>query len=377
MRICESIVIGAGIAGLSAAARCAQHGEVIVLEAEKMPGMHSSGRSVAFLHFGIGDVLIRSLTMLSREPLRAAVKDDRAPPAITHPALFIARANETGQFNALEAVLRRFTPGHQRLSAEEAQALVPALKIGADGFTGALLDPDALSLDADAMLQGHVRDLRAAGGELVCDAPVTVIKRSGDHWIVETPPGIFQAKRVINAAGAWADKIAEMAGVTPIGIRPLRRTIISFAAPEGQNVIDWPFTKTIGPGFYMRPEGSSRLLASALDETLMEPCDAVTDEMDIAIAADQVQQGTDIAIRRIEHSWAGLRSFAPDGHPVVGYDDAAPGFFWLAGQGGFGLQTSPALSRAAKALVYGLDWPSDLAGMGITPADIGLARLKR
>ena len=377
MRICESIVIGAGIAGLSAAARCAKQGGVIVLEAESMPGVHSSGRSVAFLHFGIGDVLIRSLTMLSRDALRAEPNDARAPPATTHPALFIARANETEQFDGLEAVLRRFTPGHERLSADEAKALVPSLKTSEDGFTDALLDPDALSLDADAMLQGHVRDLRAAGGELVCDAPVKHIRRSGEHWIIETPGETYQAKRVINAAGAWVDQIAAMAGVAPIGIRPLRRTIISFAAPEGQDVIDWPFTKTIGPGFYMRPEGSSRLLASALDETLLEPCDASTDEMDIAIAADQIQQGTDIPIRRIEHSWAGLRSFAPDNHPVIGYDGAAPGFFWLAGQGGYGLQTSPALARAAEALVYDLDWPEDLAGMNISPADLSPDRLTR
>jgi len=367
VRKVDVIVIGGGIAGLSAAARLARHGETVVLEAEAAPGVHSSGRSVAFSHFGLGDALVRGLTASSLEDLSAAPVDDRPPPAKVHPALHIARADEKAELDELEAVHGHFAHDFERIDGDAACKLVPVLKAGDGGVAHAILHRAALKLDSDAMLQGHVRDLRAAGGALVCNAPVEALRREGERWIIDTPGESYAANLIVNAAGAWADSIAKLAEVAPLGLTPLRRTVIQFRAPEGLDVAHWPFTKTVGAGFYMLPEGKTRLLASAMDEGASEPCDAQAEEIDVATAAHRVEQATTLEIRHIEHRWAGLRTFAPDCRPVAGFDPAAPGFFWLAGQGGFGLQTSPAMARAAEALVMGLAWPEEFTRFAITP----------
>ncbi|MCL4673908.1 MAG: FAD-binding oxidoreductase, partial [Sphingomonadaceae bacterium] len=189
-----------------------------------------------------------------------------------------------------------------------------------------------------------------------------------------TPGQSYAAKVVVNAAGAWADNVASLAGVAPVGIRPLRRTVITFDVE--QDVSGWPFTKTVGPGFYIEPEGRGRLLACPMDEHPSEPCDAQPEEEDIALAAWRVEQATTLAIPRLASKWAGLRSFTPDRLPIAGFDPAAPGFFWLAGQGGFGLQTSPAMALAAEALACGLDWPEELRAVEVAPDDLSPARLR-
>lgn len=374
MRQTDFLVIGAGIAGLSAAARLARHGETVVLEGEANLGVHSSGRSAAFAHFGIGDELVRGLTALSLRHFCAAVPDDRPPPATRHAALFIAREDELAELDALEEVHRQLAPEYRRLSGEEAQQIVPVLRTGPEHVTAALLDPQAMKLDADAMLQGHRRDLKTAGGELVLSAPLNALSRQGDRWIADTPGQSYSARVLINAAGAWADEIACMAEVAPLGLRPLRRTAIIFAAPDDVDVSDWPFTKTVGAGFYAEPEGPGRLLASPMDETPVEPCDVQPEEEDIATAAWRVEQATTMTIRRIEHSWAGLRSFLPDQRPAAGFDAQAEGFFWLAGQGGFGLQTSPAMALPVEALVTGGPWPEELREFGIAAEELSPAR---
>jgi D-arginine dehydrogenase len=179
----------------------------------------------------------------------------------------------------------------------------------------------------------------------------------------------------VNAAGAWADVFAQMAGVTPIGLQPRRRTVISFAAPESEDVRAWPFTKTVGEGFYLLPEGRGQLLASSMDQTPSEPCDAAAEELDIAIAADRVEQATILPIRRISHSWAGLRSFVADELPVIGEAAGAPGFIWCAGQGGAGFQTAPALSAIAAAATLGLAFPPDAAAAGLSFESFSPGRL--
>lgn len=376
MRRCDTIVIGGGIVGLSAAARLARHGGTVVLEAEPAAGVHSSGRSVAFAHFGLGDALVRGLTALSLDALSAPPLDDRAPPARTHPSLHIARAEEEAALDELEAVHHEFAEDFERIDRERARAIVPVLETGKSGVTQAILDHRALKLDADAMLQGHLRDLRATGGELICRAPVIALRREGERWIVDTPGENWSARIVVNAAGAWADQVARMAGVAPLGLVPLRRTVIQFRAPEGLDVSHWPFTKTVGAGFYLLPEGGARLLASAMDEGASEPCNAQAEEIDVATAAHRVEEATTLEIRHIEHRWAGLRTFAPDCRPVAGFDSAAEGFFWLAGQGGFGLQTSPAMAQAAEALACGLLWPEEFGRFGIEPGMLGPERLR-
>lgn len=360
----DMLVIGGGIAGLSLAARLAAHGSVAVLEGESAPGYHASGRSVAFAHYGLGNVPVRDLTALSMAEL--------AEHGTLHPALHIASAGEIAALDALEAVHRHYGCDYARVGAEQAQAMVPALK--PEACAAALVDHGSLKLDTHAMLQAHAASLKAAGGVLVTGARVSAIARDSGCWRVETAGEVYAASILVNAAGAWADEVARMAGARPIGIEPRRRTVISFAAPQGIDVSRWPFTKTVGEGFYLLPEGRGQLLASSMDQTPSAPCDAAPEELDIAIAADRVEQATTLSISRIAHSWAGLRSFAGDELPVIGEAEGARGFFWCAGQGGAGFQTAPALSRIAASMVLGLPFPDDCAAAGLSAAIFSPAR---
>lgn len=363
----DFLVIGAGIAGLSAAARLARHGRTVVCEAEAAPGVHASGRSAAFAHFDMDAALVRALTAASL-PLM------EEPGARRHPALFIGLAGQEAALDRAEAAYREWAPV-ERLSADEAQALVPVLKTGADGIIGALLDREGRKLDAHALLEGHRGALSQSGGTIATNARVEGIRFSDGRWLVDTPAQSFAAKVVVNAAGAWADQIAVLADVAPLGIRPLRRTVITFDVPD-LDVSAWPFTKTVGPGFYIEPEGRGRLLACPMDEHPSDPCDAQPEEEDVALAAWRVEEATTLTIRRLASKWAGLRSFTPDRLPVAGFDPAAPGFFWLAGQGGFGLQTSPAMALAAEALATGGAWPEELRAVGVSVADLAVERVR-
>ena len=366
MQAADVVVIGGGIAGLSVAARLAERVRVIVIEGESAPGYHASGRSVAFAHYGLGNDPVRQLTALSMDELAAH--------GSIHPALYIAGPEELASLDALAAVHGAFGCDQALIGPDEARALVPVLR--PEACAAALLDRGSLKLDTDAMMQSHVAALRAGGGALVTGAQVTDIMREGDAWRVTTQRGeTWAAPILVNAAGAWADAVARMAGVQPVGIEPRRRTVISFSAPEGEDVRGWPFVKTVGAGFYMVPEGRGQLLASSMDQTPSGACDAAAEELDIAIAADRIEQATTLAIRRISHSWAGLRSFAPDELPVIGAAAGAPGFVWCAGQGGAGFQTAPALSRIAAAAVLGLPFPEDCATAGLTAAMFSPARL--
>ncbi|NNC73069.1 MAG: FAD-binding oxidoreductase [Sphingomonadaceae bacterium] len=374
MRNTDIIVIGGGIAGLSAVARLAAHRETILLEAEEAIGFHSSGRSATFCHFGIGDALVHSLTSIGKASFAESAAGDRTI-ARRMAALFIARAGERAELEALEMRTRRYSPDARIVAGEELTDIVPILKTGADGYAAGVFDPECYKLDSDAMLQAHARSLRDAGGSIVTDARATAIGRNGENWVVETAEESYCAPLLVNAAGSWADHIATMAGAATIGLQPLRRTIIAFGAPDDIDVSGWPFTKTIaGDGFYMLPEGSGRLLASPMDETPSAPCDAQPEEIDVATAAWRVEQGTTMTLDRIAHSWAGLRSFAPDNRPVAGFAADAPGFFWLAGQGGFGLQTSPAMAMASEALLLDQDWPEPLEKAGVAPEALSPAR---
>jgi D-arginine dehydrogenase len=365
MQRADMVVIGGGIAGLSVAARVAAQARVVVLEGESAPGYHSSGRSVAFAHYGLSERVVRTLTALSMAELAAH--------GSLHPALHIAAVDQLAELNALEDVHRQFGCDYTRVGSEGACALMPALR--PEACAAALVDHGSLKLDTNAMLHAHAAALKAAGGALVTGAQVNAISRDGDDWQVETSAGAYTAPILANAAGAWADVVAQMAGVTPVGLQPRRRTVISFAAPEGDDVSRWPFTKTVGEGFYLLPEGRGQLLASSMDQTPSDPCDAAPEELDIAIAADRVEQATTLPIRRISHSWAGLRSFAPDELPVIGPAGDAPGFIWCAGQGGAGFQTAPALSRIAAAAALGLPFPEDAAAEGLDFATFSPARL--
>ena len=370
----DILVIGGGIAGLSAAARLAERARVTVIEREAMIGTHASGRSATFYHFGLGNRPVRALTAASRGFFEAPPPEiDERPLCRATPALFIATEAMRTELDALEADMRLFTDTVERIGATGAQALVPVLRTGEGGIVDAVVDHGGRRLDADRLLHGFARKLRGRGGRVVTGAELTALAFEGELWRATTSAGSFAAPVVVNAAGSWTDQVAGLAGVAPLGLRPLRRTIIVFDPPAGVDATDWPFTKTATDQFYMLPE-AGRLLASPVDEVPDEPCDAQPEDYDLALAAWRVEEFTTMTVPRIAHRWAGLRTFAADRVPVAGFAPGHPGFFWLAGQGGFGLQTSPAMAEAVGALIEGSPWPEVLAGYGVTPATMAPGR---
>lgn len=372
----DFLVTGGGIAGLSAAARLARHGKVILLEGEAALGYHSSGRSAAFYHFGLGNPLVRGLTAWSRPFLDTPPAGFYETPIATpKPALFIATEAMRAELETLGADMRRYTDTVEEADQAQMKALCPALRFdGDDPIVAGLIDHGGRGLDADALLQGFARQARSAGSVLVRQR-IARLERVGNIWQATTETNeVFEAPIIVNAAGAWADHVAQMAGVAPIGLQPKRRTIIVFDPPEGMSVRDWPFIKTPGDVFYILPQGN-RLLACPNDETDSPACDAQPEDYDMALAAHRVEQFTTLQIPRITGKWAGLRSFVKDRMPVAGFASDAEGFFWLAGQGGFGLQTSPALAAITEALVTGRAWPESLAALGVTPEAVDPTRL--
>lgn len=364
----DILVIGGGVAGLSAGAFLAERAKVIVLEAEAQIGLHSSGRSATMLHYALGDTLVRALTLASRAFFNAPLGDfSEVPLGRPRTVLVHAREEELAELDELDAAIVLFA-SLDRVGPAEMAVLCPILKVGAGAAVSGIVDRSGIHLDPHALLQGYLRRLRSRGGQLVTDAEASRIERRGEDWVVETGRGArFAAPVLVNAAGAWADAVAKRAGVAPLGLRPMRRTIITFDGPAGLDVSGWPFAKTVGDELYFAPE-SGRLLASPMDEVATEACDAQPEDLEVALAAWRMEERTTLKIERIHSRWAGLRTFAPDRHPVAGFAPDAPGFFWLAGQGGFGLQTSPAMAWIARALIAKDDWPvSEVSADALAP----------
>jgi D-arginine dehydrogenase len=369
----DFLIIGGGVAGLSIGARLARHGKVVLLEAEDAVGYHSSGRSVTFSHYGIGGATVRALTADSRAFFQNP-PDGFDPLAHVRPALFIANEAMLPALDELERITRSLTDAVERLDECDAARFCPALKWAPDAVVAAFVHREGLKLDPNALLQGYARAIRAAGGEIVTGARVTEI---APRWRVRTEAGdAYEAPILVNAAGAWADRVAELAGVRPLGLTPLRRTIIVFDPPSEMPVGDWPFVKTAVDYMYMMPD-AGRLLASPVDENPDDPCDAQPDELDMAVAAHRVTEFTTLEVRRITHKWAGLRTFAADRVPVAGFAPDEEGFFWLAGQGGYGLQTAPAMAEIVEALATGADWPERIGAAGVMPEHIKPERLRK
>jgi D-arginine dehydrogenase len=345
-RTADVLVIGAGMAGIGAAARLVPEVSVIVLEMEDRPAYHTTGRSAATFVPSYGNAVIRVLNRASESLLRTG--GDLLGGAFLSAArgeLVVAPAGQEADFErALETGMGEVTP-------DEALRLHPLLR--RDTVLRAAFEPNASDIDVDALLQAFLRRLRAHGGVLVPRAEVRAMRREGRIWRVETAAGPFEAPLVVNAAGAWGDVVAGRAGIASVGLQPMRRSVAVVPVPEGHDPSRWPLVVSAAEDWYAKPDGG-RLWVSPADEHPVEPQDAWPDDMVLAEGIDRFQRMMAMEVRRIERSWAGLRTFAPDRTPVVGPEPGADGFFWLCGQGGYGIQTSPALSRLAADLVLGL-----------------------
>jgi D-arginine dehydrogenase len=368
----DILVIGAGIAGASVAAHLAETRNVILLEREERPGYHSTGRSAALFTEIYGNATIRALTRASRAFLFEPPAGFTESP-LTRPrgCLYIATTEQLPALSEFRA-LPDIAPATRTLDLGEAHELCPILR--RDYVAGALLEPDCADIDVHGLHEGYLRWLKQRGGRLVTRAPVHSLSHNNAGWSVLAGAEKFTATRVVNAAGAWSDETAALAGIAPIGLTPKRRTAMLVEPPPGLDVNGWPFVNDIEDQFYFKPDAGSLFLSPA-DETPSEPTDAQPEEWDIASAVDRIERATTLEVRRIKARWAGLRTFAPDRTPVVGYSAAAPTFFWLAGQGGYGIQTAPALSRAAAALVLESPLPDDLRAEGLEASAMSPQRL--
>ena len=343
-------VIGAGIAGATAAAHLAADHRVVLIEAEEAAGYHSTGRSAAMWIQNYGPPTVRLLTGQSRAFFAAPPPGFSDTPLMLRRAvLFLAPEEQLAQFHAMLAA------GHglQEITPAAAEAMVPALR---PGWTqGAATETDAFDMDVAALHQGFLRQLRARGGVLALHARAGRIERRGGQWHVETTSGdVFAAAVLVNAAGAWGDQVAALAGTAPLGLQPKRRTGV-LIDPAPWPVADWPMVNDIAHTWYARPEARTKMMVSPADETDLAPQDAQPDELDIAVAIDRMQQALAITVRRVEHAWAGLRTFTPDRELAIGWDAGANGFCWCVGQGGYGIQTSPAAGQLVADLIAGRD----------------------
>ncbi|MEM9060637.1 MAG: FAD-binding oxidoreductase [Pseudomonadota bacterium] len=344
MRTADIIVIGAGMAGCGAAARMSAHANVVVLEAEERPAYHTTGRSAAVFILNYGNDVIRVFNAASEETFRTGA--DLSENGFLSPR-GVLEVEEPGQSEAFEDFIAG-SNGLQILNVQETLELFPICR--PEMVVRSAYEPDASDIDVDALLQSFIRILRANGSQIVPNARVSALQRTGDIWRAETPTGSFEAPIVVNAAGAWGDVVARLAGIEPVGLTPCRRTIAVVPVPDDMDATRWPVTASIGETWYAKPDGG-RLWVSPADEDPVEPHDAYPDDMIMAEGLHRFSEATTFEVKRVENSWAGLRTFAPDRTLVNGWEPDADGFFWLVGQGGYGIQTAPAMSQLAADLV--------------------------
>ena len=375
MRECDYLIIGAGIAGASAAYHIGGESSIIILEREDQPGYHSTGRSAAVFTENYGPRTMRVMSKVSAPFLRNPHEGFSDIPLLHDMGvIFVARDDQRDSMAALLKDLQELSDTLVEISPAKAHELNWVLR--PDYVAAAAHDPTTANMDVNAIHMGYLRKARADGTEVVTNAEVTALEHKGGKWHVRTPAGEFAAPVVMNAAGAWADVVAEMAGVRQIGLVPKRRTAITFDPPAGEDVSTWVAVGDCEEQWYFKPE-AGQVLGSPADETPVPPQDIQPDEEDIALAVERIQRGTILEIKRINRSWAGLRSFVEDKCPVVGFAPDADGFFWLAGQGGYGIQTSWAMGLTARELAAGRSVPEKVQGFDVTEADLGPARLWR
>jgi len=362
----DFVVIGAGIAGASIAYELARSGSVCLIEAESRPGFHATSRSAALFAPSYGGAEIRALTRASRRFF------DQPPSTFCdygllapRGCLYIARADQSARLRRMVESIRSSGGSVGIIGVEEAMARVPLIR--AEYLAAAASDCDAMDIDVESLHQGFLRGARRAGATLITGTKAIRIERRAQVWSIDLDDATVTAPVLVNAAGAWADELAEACGARRIGLQALRRTALLIDAPAGADIRRWPAVIDADEAFYFKPEGAQLLLSPA-DEIPQPPGDAHPEELDIAIGVDRVQAALHIEVRRVSRSWAGLRTFSPDRVPVVGFDPQVEGLFWCAGQGGYGIQTAPALARTAAALAKHETLPADIAAEGLTAA---------
>ena len=380
----DFVIIGAGMAGASTAWQLAQSGgdippSVLVLERESQPGYHTTGRSAALFEEHYGPAQVQALTRASRafyDAPPAGFVD--APILAPRGVLYVGTAEQKALVDAAFAEAAVHSPHAQRLNAGQLKQQVPCLNtdVLVDGF----LDDGARDIDVHGLHQGFIRGLRQRGGDLWCNAEVEDITRVNEQWHIALPKGqSIRAKAIINAAGAWVDAVATMAGAAPIGITPKRRSAFTFGVPEGMDATHWPAIISADEGWYIKPD-AGQLLGSPANADPVAPHDVVPEELDIATGIWRIEEATTLQIRRPSHTWAGLRSFVADGELVIGWD-ASPtpvaGFFWVAAQGGYGIQSAAGYSLLARNLLLGEPLDAGLVEQKVNVGVLSPARCQR
>ncbi len=372
MEHADYTIIGAGIAGASLGYELAKHGSVAVLEKEPVAGHHTTGRSAALWTESYERGVVRALTSASRAFLESPPAGFTDAPLLEPlPVLFVGREDQRGTLAKIRA---ESPPGLAMDVVDEPglRELCPALETS--HLVSGVLESTSKEINVHALHQGFLGGIRHAEGRVMTSAGAIEIDHDGEMWTVRTSAGpSVRTPILVDAAGAWADAVAVMAGARPLGLQPYRRTAFVFG-PEGHDIADWPMVVDADEEFYFKPE-RSQLMGSLAEETPMEAHDVRPEELDVALAISRITEATSFTIRHVTRAWAGLRTFAPDRLPVVGFAEDRPGFFWLAGQGGFGIMTSPALARTAAGLICSGEVPADLAAVGVDARAISPLRL--
>jgi D-arginine dehydrogenase len=360
----DAIVIGAGIAGASVAYFMTPHARVLVLEREAYAGMHSTGRSAALFSETYGSPQVRALTRATRPFLERPPEGFAAHSILSARGnIIIGRAEEVDEIVAEYDAILPFTGSLELCDTQKILGAVPVLK--PEFAQIGLLEPDAADIDVNELHQGFLRGLRARGGQLRLNVGIRAITRDAQGWQVDDGEQLYRAPLLLNAAGAWVDQVATIAGVAPLGITPKRRSAFVFDPPENIDAARWPFITAFDETFYFKPD-AGLLLGSCVNADPVEPHDVQPEEYDIALGIHRIEEATTMTIRRPRRTWAGLRSFVADGDLVGGFAADAPGFFWVAAQGGYGIQTCAAMGEACANLALRRALPSSLADAGVS-----------